>query len=88
MHLLRPKEVENCFNILVLHQNRAQHSEYGHIPQNRLPDCIDLIIWGHEHECRITPEFVPDREYFITQPGILRLLLILASYKIIRFDLI
>ena len=67
--LLRPTEIENCFNILVLHQNRAQHSEYGHIPQNKLPNFLNLIIWGHEHECRITPELVPDTEYFITQPG-------------------
>ena len=67
--MLRPTEIPDCFNILVLHQNRAQHSEYAHIPQNKLPDFLNLVMWGHEHECRLTPEFVPETEYFITQPG-------------------
>ena len=69
VELLRPTEIPDCFNILVLHQNRAEHNEYGHIPQSKLPEFLNFIIWGHEHECRITPEFVPNTEYFITQPG-------------------
>lgn len=32
-------------------------------------DCIDLILWGHEHDCRITPEPVPEKPYSICQPG-------------------
>jgi len=32
-------------------------------------DCIDLIVWRHEHICRILPEPVTDKPYFITQPG-------------------
>ncbi|XP_031845471.1 double strand break repair nuclease mre11 isoform X1 [Nomia melanderi] len=67
--MLRPNDIPECFNILVLHQNRAQHNEYGHIPQNQLPNFLNLIIWGHEHECRITPEFINETEYFISQPG-------------------
>lgn len=86
--MLRPTEIPDCFNILVLHQNRAQHSEYAHIPENKLPNFLNFIIWGHEHECRITPEFIPETEYFISQPGILLLLLMLPSCKIIRFHLI
>lgn len=68
--MLRPTEITDCFNILVLHQNRVKHDEYTYIPQNKLPKFLNLIIWGHEHECRITPEFIPDVEYFISQPGI------------------
>lgn len=68
--MLRPTEITDCFNIFVLHQNRAKHDEYTYIPQNKLPKFLNLIIWGHEHECRITPEFIPDVEYFISQPGI------------------
>lgn len=30
---------------------------------------IDLIIWGHEHDCRIEPEPVAGRRYYISQPG-------------------
>lgn len=68
--MLRPTEITDCFNIFVLHQNRVKHDEYTYIPQNKLPKFLNLIIWGHEHECRITPEFIPDVEYFISQPGI------------------
>jgi double-strand break repair protein MRE11 len=32
-------------------------------------DSIDLIIWGHEHDCRIEPEPVAGKRYFISQPG-------------------
>ncbi|XP_076376653.1 double-strand break repair protein MRE11 isoform X3 [Megalopta genalis] len=66
--MLQPKNI-NCFNLFVLHQNRAPHLEYGHIPETKLPDFLDFIIWGHEHECRITPEFISERAYYISQPG-------------------
>ena len=32
-------------------------------------DSIDLIVWGHEHDCRIVPGAVSGKDYFITQPG-------------------
>jgi double-strand break repair protein MRE11 len=32
-------------------------------------DSIKLVIWGHEHDCRITPEKVSEKPYYITQPG-------------------
>ncbi|CCO36819.1 Double-strand break repair protein MRE11 [Rhizoctonia solani AG-1 IB] len=32
-------------------------------------DSINLVVWGHEHDCRIVPEPVAGKEYFITQPG-------------------
>ncbi|XP_015439228.1 PREDICTED: double-strand break repair protein MRE11A [Dufourea novaeangliae] len=67
--MLRPKEIPNCFNIFVLHQNRVQRKQYAYVPQHKLPNFLDLIIWGHEHECRITPEFISEGEYFISQPG-------------------
>ncbi|OAD61543.1 Double-strand break repair protein MRE11 [Eufriesea mexicana] len=50
-------------------KNRSPYSEYGYIPQHKLPSFLNFIIWGHEHECRITPEFIPEAEYFISQPG-------------------
>lgn len=76
---LRPNEEESgWFNILVLHQNRARHGATNHIPPSFIPDFFDLVIWGHEHECLIEPEFVPtggvaedgeDKGLFISQPG-------------------
>lgn len=32
-------------------------------------DAINLVVWGHEHDCRIQPETVEGKEYVITQPG-------------------
>ena len=32
-------------------------------------DSIDLVVWGHEHDCRIIPETVVGKKYRITQPG-------------------
>ena len=69
MDLLRPADIPDCYNIFVLHQNRVVHKEYGYIPESKLPDCLDFILWGHEHECRIIPEQVPDTNYYICQPG-------------------
>ncbi|XP_017881711.1 double-strand break repair protein MRE11 [Ceratina calcarata] len=60
---------EEFFNILVLHQNRVPHCNYDYIPQTKLPKLLHLVMWGHEHECRIDEEFVPQTKYFITQPG-------------------
>ena len=30
---------------------------------------IDLVVWGNEHNCRIVPEPVIRKQYFVTQPG-------------------
>lgn len=30
---------------------------------------MDLIVWGHEHDCRIDPEPVTGKGYYISQPG-------------------
>lgn len=32
-------------------------------------DSIRLVVWGHEHDCRIVPEPVAGKNYYITQPG-------------------
>lgn len=77
--MLRPTEISNCFNMFVLHQNRSPYSEHGYIPQHKLPSFLNLIMWGHEHECRITPEFVPEAEYFISQPGILYVIYVVQT---------
>ncbi|XP_043488899.1 double-strand break repair protein MRE11 isoform X2 [Polistes fuscatus] len=63
------EEIPECFNILVLHQNRVQHSLNDFVPENKLPRFLNLIIWGHEHECRIEPESVAGVPYLISQPG-------------------
>jgi double-strand break repair protein MRE11 len=39
------------------------------VPENGFGDEVDLIVWGHEHDCRIDPEPVTGKNYYISQPG-------------------
>lgn len=32
-------------------------------------DSVKLVVWGHEHDCRLTPEKVEGKDYYISQPG-------------------
>ncbi|KAG1462731.1 hypothetical protein G6F46_003814 [Rhizopus delemar] len=66
---LRAEEEEwrRCFNLFVFHQNRARHGPTSHIPEEFLDGFLDLVFWGHEHECRIHPEEY--ERFAITQPG-------------------
>ena len=50
------EEAGSWFNILVLHQNRAKRGPTNYIPENFLPEFFHIVIWGHEHDCRIQPE--------------------------------
>ncbi|KAK4874208.1 hypothetical protein RN001_013568 [Aquatica leii] len=60
---------EDWFNILVLHQNRVARGVKNFIPESAIPDFIDLVIWGHEHDCKITPEPIGNNNTHISQPG-------------------
>ena len=52
----------------MIHQNRAKHGPTNYIPEHFLPEFLHLVVWGHEHECRIEPEKM-DMDFFVTQPG-------------------
>uniref|UniRef100_A0A8C5K759 Double-strand break repair protein n=1 Tax=Jaculus jaculus TaxID=51337 RepID=A0A8C5K759_JACJA len=68
--MLRPKEDENSwFNLFVIHQNRSKHGNTNFIPEQFLDDFIDLVIWGHEHECKIGPTKNEQQLFYISQPG-------------------
>lgn len=42
----------------------------NHIPENFLDEFLDLVIWGHEHECLIDPQYSEsEKDIFISQPG-------------------
>ena len=63
---------EADFSIFVLHQNR----DFGRGPKNcihehMLPSFLNLVMWGHEHECMLTPVQTQggEGEWFLTQPG-------------------
>ncbi|XP_066929517.1 double-strand break repair protein MRE11-like [Clytia hemisphaerica] len=71
VHMLRPREEpDSWFNIFVIHQNRAKHGPKNHIPESFLDEFLDLVVWGHEHECLITPVASESgKNFFVTQPG-------------------
>jgi double-strand break repair protein MRE11 len=67
---MRPSEsTEEWFNIFILHQNRVAHSLKNYIPEKMIDNFIDLVIWGHEHECKIIPTQSAERDFYIIQPG-------------------
>ncbi|XP_066476357.1 double-strand break repair protein MRE11 isoform X1 [Tiliqua scincoides] len=68
--MLRPKEDEDSwFNLFVIHQNRSKHGATNYIPEQFLDDFLDLVIWGHEHECKITPTRNEQQLFYVSQPG-------------------
>ncbi|KAJ3216002.1 Double-strand break repair protein mre11a [Dinochytrium kinnereticum] len=70
VQFLRPMEdSEDFFDIFVIHQNRVKHGATNYIPEHFLEDFIDLVIWGHEHECLIEPIENEAKGFHITQPG-------------------
>ena len=44
---------ESWFNICILHQNRLAHQQNAKncIREDYLARFLDLVLWGHEHEC-------------------------------------
>ncbi|KAF8703034.1 DNA repair exonuclease, partial [Rhizoctonia solani] len=67
--MFMPKDKDDWFNILLVHQNRVKRGPLEAVPEGMFDDSINLVVWGHEHDCRIVPEPVAGKEYFITQPG-------------------
>lgn len=62
-----PGNEEDWFHLLVWHQNRAARGSKNFIPDDALPSMLNLVIWGHEHDCRIIPE--EKNTVYISQPG-------------------
>ena len=73
--MLRPnKKFGDWFNIFVIHQNHVKHGPTNYIPEQFLDKFLSLVIWGHEHECKIEPRQTESAEnsFFVMQPGTLR----------------
>lgn len=60
---------DEWFNLASVHQNHHAYTETGYLPENFLPEFLDLVIWGHEHECKINPETNNERGFKVIQPG-------------------
>jgi len=66
----RPKvQQSEFFNLLTLHQNHYAHTPTSYLSENMLPDFMDLVVWGHEHECLIDPQRNPETGFHVMQPG-------------------
>ncbi|KAJ5674329.1 Mre11 DNA-binding [Penicillium maclennaniae] len=60
---------DDWFNLMSVHQNHHAYTETGYLPENFLPSFMDLVIWGHEHECLIDPHLNPETKFHVMQPG-------------------
>uniref|UniRef100_A0A1I8PL13 Double-strand break repair protein n=1 Tax=Stomoxys calcitrans TaxID=35570 RepID=A0A1I8PL13_STOCA len=70
VHMQVPEGEEGeWFHLMVLHQNRADRGPKNYLPEEALPDFLHLVIWGHEHDCRIEPELNAKRDFYVSQPG-------------------
>lgn len=62
-------QMDDWFNLLAVHQNHHAHTATSYLPENVLPDWLDLVVWGHEHECLIDPTKNPETGFHVMQPG-------------------
>ena len=60
---------QGWFNLMAVHQNHHAHSDTNYLPENFLPEWLDLVVWGHEHECLIDPAPNPEMGFQVMQPG-------------------
>jgi len=65
------QEPAGWFNLAVVHQNRTRHTQTqrDYLPEKFLPSWLDMVIWGHEHECCADPVESVEGQYFVLQPG-------------------
>lgn len=57
------------FNLMSVHQNHHAYTETNYLPEHFLPSFMDLIVWGHEHECKIDPVTNAELGFKVMQPG-------------------
>ena len=62
-------QIEDWYNMICVHQNHHAYTDTSYLPENFLPDFLDLVIWGHEHECDIQPRMNPEMNFNVMQPG-------------------
>ncbi|KAL5594073.1 uncharacterized protein BROUX77_007420 [Berkeleyomyces rouxiae] len=66
----RPGEAQSeWFNLLTVHQNHHAHTATSYLPENVLPDWMQLVVWGHEHECLVEPRKNAETGFHVMQPG-------------------
>jgi double-strand break repair protein MRE11 len=69
VRFLKPEE-DDWFHIFALHQNRdLGRGTKNCVHESMIPEWMDLVVWGHEHECLIDPSESVVGTFRITQPG-------------------
>lgn len=63
------QQKDDWFNIMSVHQNHHAYTDTGYLPEHFLPSFLDLVIWGHEHECLIEPRTNTETTFRVSQPG-------------------
>lgn len=66
---MKPEDDKDIIYILVLHQNRPERGTAKNIREDSIPKFFHFILWGHEHECRIKPEYNTQQNFYVCQPG-------------------
>ncbi|KAL7662596.1 Double-strand break repair protein [[Candida] zeylanoides] len=67
---LRPQASQHeWFNLMAVHQNHAAHTNTSYLPESFLPDFLQLVVWGHEHECIPHPVHNSEMGFETLQPG-------------------
>ncbi|KAL7575895.1 hypothetical protein ACA910_003207 [Epithemia clementina (nom. ined.)] len=61
---------DGFFNIFALHQNRdLGRGSKNCVQESMIPEWMDLVVWGHEHECQIDFTESVLGTFRISQPG-------------------
>lgn len=70
VNFVKPQTGEDqCFNLLAVHQNHVAHTSTSFLPETFLPDFLDFVVWGHEHDCIAEPIKNPHTGFYVLQPG-------------------
>ncbi len=50
-------DIDDWVNLFILHQNRVAHVQGAKniVKESHLPKFLDVVVWGHEHECISKP---------------------------------
>lgn len=70
---LRPPSFHEPSSLIVfaLRFRRVAHGPNNSVPDEAFGDEVNLVVWGHEHDCisQARPVPVTNRPYYISQPG-------------------
>jgi len=62
-------EQRKWFNMFAVHQNRIAHKKTNFLHESFIPDFIDFVLWGHEHESLVAPRPSGEGGFYVCQPG-------------------